>query len=156
MKTPIGNIELFTTKQRKGTVMSADNGYIIRLNQRGKYVLQMYFASAPEFPPINKPGSMIFTSLEEAVNGFNMCCRDTEYGLRVDVKSVTPDPVEVIPTPETPAWITAFFNDPEYCKRCGKRQYVIVSSYLVGRPVTHEITFCTHKDCIDHCLCYSK
>ena len=156
MKTPISNIELFTTKQRKGTVMSADNGYIIRLNQRGKYVLQMYFASAPEFPPINKPGSMIFTSLEEAVDWFNQCCRETEYGLRVDVKSVTPDPVEVIPTPETPAWIEAFFNDPVYCNRCGKRQYTLVSSYLVGRPVTHEITFCTHKDCIDHCLCYSK
>lgn len=156
MKNPISNIELFDAKKRKGTVMSADNGYIIRLNQRGKYVLQMYFASAPEFPPINRPGSMIFTSLEEAVNGFNQCCRDTEYGLRVDVKSVTPDPVEVIPTPETPAWIKAFINYPEYCKRCGKRQYVIVSSYLVGRPVTHEITFCPHKDCIDHCLCYSK
>ena len=73
--------------------MSADNGYILRRNQDDKYVLQMYFASADEYPKIvtgPANGSYIFDSLQGALLCYEMNC-ESEYGLTVHIKEVTYD-----------------------------------------------------------------
>lgn len=50
--------------------MSADNGYVIQMNDQGKYVVQMYFASNDDWPNPNVDQNSIpmFDTLEEAVN----------------------------------------------------------------------------------------
>ena len=73
--------------------MSADNGYVLRRNQDNKYVLQMYFASADEYPKIvtgPANGSYIFDSLQDALLCYEMNC-ESEYGLTVHIKEVTYD-----------------------------------------------------------------
>lgn len=73
--------------------MSADNGYILRKNKDEKFVLQMYFASAPDYPPIDAVGSTIFNTLEEAVEAYERIessgAIPIEYGLTVKIKRVT-------------------------------------------------------------------
>lgn len=63
--------------------MSADNGFIIRINDAGYYVAQMYFASS-EYPSIEE-ATLRFTSLEGAVDYAND--QYTEYGLTIDLSN---------------------------------------------------------------------
>lgn len=71
--------------------MSADNGYILRRNRKGQYVLQMYFASADEMPDVEiaKPDE-VFQTLEQAVEAHQKLDGAvfpwTEYGLTIDLK----------------------------------------------------------------------
>lgn len=70
--------------------MSADNGHIIRINDKGEYVLQMYFASNDSYPDVNDPRARTFPTLDAA-------CRYqehdvisgnwTEYGLTIDLSN---------------------------------------------------------------------
>lgn len=70
--------------------MSADNGYIIRKNDDDKYVLQMYFASNDDYPPIeNAKEDDKFDSLTDAVEFYQKHDFYSEYGLRIDVKQPT-------------------------------------------------------------------
>ena len=63
--------------------MSADDGFILRQDEQGKYVLQHYFASAG-YPPIEDPITERFDTIEEALLKYQM--QDpTEYGLTVDI-----------------------------------------------------------------------
>ena len=70
--------------------MSADTGWLIRQNQDGQFVLQMFFASAPEFPPIDAKGAEVFDSLEDAVWRYNEIAQVpdsiSEYGLTLDIQ----------------------------------------------------------------------
>ncbi len=68
--------------------MSADNGYIVRVNDEGDFVLQMYFASADKFPPIDEPNSVKSNTLAEALDYHNRNC-ESEYGLVVDPSCYT-------------------------------------------------------------------
>lgn len=66
--------------------MSADNGWVIRRNSKGKYVLQMYFASDDEFPDVNEDEDKGYDTLEEAVRAYaeqEDSTYPSEYGLRV-------------------------------------------------------------------------
>lgn len=66
--------------------MSADNGYILRRNRQGKYVLQMYFDSNDEFPVMeHAKESEIFDTVEEALLAYSDINREmpVEYGLSV-------------------------------------------------------------------------
>jgi len=70
--------------------MSADNGYIIRQNKDGKFVLQMYFMSDDEYPPIeNAHPSRVFDLLEEAEDEYDRMEDEVgylcEYGLTIAV-----------------------------------------------------------------------
>lgn len=49
--------------------MSMDNGHIVRMTEDGKYVLQMYSASAVEFPPIPENITR-YDTLDEAVQEY--------------------------------------------------------------------------------------
>lgn len=75
--------------------MSADNGYIIRKrreNGQPKFVLQMYFASDEDLPPINKAkGSNVFDTLHDAVIAYSKLnnAEPTEYGLRLMIEEFT-------------------------------------------------------------------
>jgi hypothetical protein len=75
--------------------MSADNGYIIRKRWNSKtvkpeFVLQMYFASDDELPPINiAHADNVFDTLHDAVIAFSKLDSGdypSEYGLRVDIE----------------------------------------------------------------------
>ncbi len=77
--------------------MSADNGYIVRKNEAGKFVLQEYSASADDYPPINAKGAMVYDTLGAAVLAYERLDDSTnyiEYGLRVQVQRVTINPQE--------------------------------------------------------------
>lgn len=50
--------------------MSADNGFVIRKNDKGEYALDMYFASADSWPDVNDPSAKTFATLEAAVKEF--------------------------------------------------------------------------------------
>lgn len=63
--------------------MSADNGYIIRKNKDGKFVLQMYFASNDYLPPITADTADVFDTLEEAVEYYTVKQFQPEYGLKI-------------------------------------------------------------------------
>lgn len=73
--------------------MSIDNGYILRRNKNQKYVLQMYFASADGYPPIDAANATIFNTLEEAIDAYERIessgAIPIEYGLTVKIKKVT-------------------------------------------------------------------
>ena len=69
--------------------MSADNGWILRLNSQKKYVLQEYFASADSYPPIDEAGAKIFNFLEDAVYWYEDHGGYSEYGLSTSVSKVT-------------------------------------------------------------------
>lgn len=67
--------------------MSADNGYVVQKNARGKFTLQMYFASAESYPDPEKAGELSqFDTIEETVAAYNRidCGPESypsEYGL---------------------------------------------------------------------------
>jgi hypothetical protein len=73
--------------------VSADNGFILRRDEAGKYVLQMYFASAEEYPPIDSIRAGRFDTLEEAIAKFEEVDSTDdypcEYGLTVRIREVT-------------------------------------------------------------------
>lgn len=49
--------------------MNSDNGFLIRRNEKGEYVLQEYHATIP-FPPIESPRAQRFGTQDEAVLAF--------------------------------------------------------------------------------------
>lgn len=72
--------------------MSADNGYIIRKTEEDKFTLQMYFASDPEYPPIEDAGEEeTFNTLLEAALAYENLSEDPmficEYGLTIATSS---------------------------------------------------------------------
>lgn len=69
--------------------MSADNGYMLRRNSAGKLVLQIYFASADEDPPIDEKNAQVFDTVEEALEALEEYGADTEYGLTVAIREIT-------------------------------------------------------------------
>lgn len=75
--------------------MSADNGYIIRQNSCGRFVLQMYWASSDDYPPIiegDNPTNT-FSTLEEAVQYYYADEPYSEYGLTVLIEEEKESPV---------------------------------------------------------------
>jgi hypothetical protein len=68
--------------------MSADNGYLLRRNTAGEYVLQMYFASADQYPSIDALDRLVFHTLEEAALWYETHNPYSEYGLTI--KCITP------------------------------------------------------------------
>ena len=74
--------------------MSADNGWILRRNARGKFVLQMYFASIDEYPPIDDPKAKIFDTLDEAIAWFETEADYSEYGLTSKIAALTYGKIE--------------------------------------------------------------
>ena len=56
--------------------------------------------------------------------------------------------------PTWPAWLVTFFEDPQLCPRCGKRQYMLETIFKVDRPSTYEIRLCDFDGCEDHCACH--
>ena len=96
--------------------MSADNGHVIRRNKDGKYVLQTYFASAEEYPPIEGVHpSQIFNTLEDALSHYDALkddaleygCALDEYGLMVDVDAAEKTKGEVTMREDKPSKPTA-------------------------------------------------
>lgn len=65
--------------------MSADNGYILRENDAGQWVLQTYFASDDEFPPI--ANGTVFDTLSDAIRACNKLEAESpsEYGLSIQL-----------------------------------------------------------------------
>lgn len=49
--------------------MNSDNGFLIRKNVGGKFVLQEYSATIP-FPPIESPRAQSFATQDEAVAAY--------------------------------------------------------------------------------------
>lgn len=74
--------------------MSSDNGYVLCQDRKGKYVLQMYFASAEAFPEVNGNNAMRFDTLEEAIFRYQELEANSdypsEYGLSVQLKREKP------------------------------------------------------------------
>jgi hypothetical protein len=63
--------------------MSADNGYVIRPDGAGQFVLQHYFASADDWPEIT-PDLPRYSTPETAFSAYNsMSDNWSEYGLTV-------------------------------------------------------------------------
>lgn len=74
--------------------MSADNGFVIRKDTRGKFVLQEYNASADYYPPINSPRGEKFDSLNDAAMKYAQYAGTgmiIEYGLSISIDEPTPD-----------------------------------------------------------------
>jgi hypothetical protein len=75
-------------------IMSSDNGYVLRQDSQGKYVLQMYYASADSFPEVNGNRAMRFDTLEEAIFRYQELEQNSdypsEYGLSVQLKREKP------------------------------------------------------------------
>lgn len=82
--------------------MSADFGYVLCKDIRGKFVLQTFFASADNYPSINRAGALKFDTLEEAIDHYYESGPSPsfmkgffgEYGLHIRTSPVTPDPEE--------------------------------------------------------------
>lgn len=75
--------------------MSADNGYILRRNQFGKFALQMYFASNESYPPIawDSTKDLIFDSVDSAIYYYEKNMNGelwSEYGLTIDLSGTAP------------------------------------------------------------------
>lgn len=69
--------------------MSADNGWLLRKNIYGKFVLQPYCASADVYPPIDDPKAKTFSDLNDALNWYQTEQPYSEYGLTVNTLTVT-------------------------------------------------------------------
>lgn len=82
--------------------MSADNGYIIRKNSDGNFVLQMYFASDDELPPIDAENVDLFDTLGAAIANVNEVEKlyPSEYGLTITLGEVGPESAVVTYTAE--------------------------------------------------------
>lgn len=75
--------ELHYKKERK---MSADNGWILRRNSKGDFVLTEYNASEDDFPEIDGPNSRVFYTLNNALTWYEQSAGSSEYGLMVKLK----------------------------------------------------------------------
>ena len=67
--------------------MNADNGFLIRKNVGGKFVLQEYSSPLP-FPPIESPRAQHFDTQDEAVEAYKSIERagySVRHGLCVQV-----------------------------------------------------------------------
>lgn len=74
--------------------MSADNGFVVRKDTRGNFVLQEYSASADYFPPINSPRAELFDTLQDAALRYSEISQTghiIEYGLSIHINEETPD-----------------------------------------------------------------
>lgn len=73
--------------------MSMDNGYVIRQNSACKYVLQMYFDSASNYPSVEDPKAPQFDTVEEAEAEYERKWQESwkqgypldEYGLHLQI-----------------------------------------------------------------------
>ena len=70
--------------------MSADNGYIARINRNGKFVLQMYFDSDERYPDVNvgQGSTNQFDTLDDLIAEYETYINDkywSEYGLTVKI-----------------------------------------------------------------------
>lgn len=95
--------------------MSADNGFVIRKDTRGKFVLQEYSASADYYPPINSPRAEKFDSLNDAAMRYSEIVQTghvIEYGLNIYIDEPTPDGIldEAPDIPDTDE--PGFVEDP--------------------------------------------
>ena len=68
--------------------MSSDDGWVLRVNAKGRFVLQHYFASGG-YPNVDDPEALQFVTLEEAIAKYQQIedpdFAPSEYGLRVDL-----------------------------------------------------------------------
>lgn len=82
--------------------MSSDDGYILRRNEKGKFVLQHYFASADEYPPIDSEYALQFDTLEDAILKYAELDENTawpsEYGLTTKINQTSPQEKSVMQT----------------------------------------------------------
>lgn len=97
--------------------MSADNGFVIRKDTRGKFVLQEYSASADNYPPINSPRAEKFETLQDAALRYSEISQKPgyiiEYGLQIFIDQVTPDGL-LDDVPEVPEKNTGPTEDQLY------------------------------------------
>lgn len=67
--------------------MSADDGWLLRKNTKGKFVLQHYFASADHLPDVDSEHALQYDTLEEAMADYekreSQSMYHSEYGLTV-------------------------------------------------------------------------
>lgn len=73
--------------------MSADNGWLLRKNEAGKYVMQMYFASADSYPPIEANDVHVFETMAAAISWYEHTAPYSEYGLTVKILYPTPNKI---------------------------------------------------------------
>lgn len=64
--------------------MSADNGYVLRKKENGKFVLHHYFASADEYPPIDSEPIIEDHNVGWVIDKFSELEQEnkSEYGLK--------------------------------------------------------------------------
>jgi hypothetical protein len=78
-------------KHNKGAEVSQDNGFILRKNKAGKFVLQGYWASAEAYPTVeDAPEECVHETLEAAIAKFEEledCDYPSEYGLTVQLST---------------------------------------------------------------------
>lgn len=82
--------------------MSADNGYLLRRNMAGEFVIQMYFASADQYPSIDAPDIQVFKTIEDAIKWYEDHDLYSEYGLTIKCIVPTKPYVESNQPPDRP------------------------------------------------------
>lgn len=144
--------------------MSADNGYVIQITATGKYTLQTFFGSSETFPSADDcPEWQQFDTLQEAVMEYrNVDGEDgywSEYGLRFNLPfaNALNNAMALAEAFEAPVPETTFYDKlraiVELCSRCGRREYTIESSLLVGRRTHYSLITCDNEHCEEHCHC---
>ena len=58
------------------------------------------------------------------------------------------------PGREKTSWKDAFFDNPDLCPHCGRRQYALETRQVDKGIVTYVISLCIFEDCEDHCVCH--
>ena len=58
------------------------------------------------------------------------------------------------PCREKTSWKDAFFDNPDLCPHCGRRQYALETRQVDKGIVTYVISLCIFEDCEDHCVCH--
>ena len=58
------------------------------------------------------------------------------------------------PGREKTSWKDAFFDNPDLCPHCGRRQYALETRRVDKGIVTYVISLCIFEDCEDHCVCH--
>ena len=58
------------------------------------------------------------------------------------------------PGREKTSWKDAFFDNPDLCPHCGRRQYALETRQIDKGVVTYAISLCIFEDCEDHCVCH--
>ena len=62
--------------------------------------------------------------------------------------------IKTILTREKTSWKDAFFDNPDLCPHCGRRQYALETRQIDKGVVTYVISLCIFEDCEDHCVCH--